>query len=39
MEERIVTKTQKGEGVQVQNQGDAERFFDVHGIVYAEFLP
>ena len=27
MEERIVTKTQKGEGVQVQNQGDADRFF------------
>ena len=27
MEERIVTKTEKGEGVQVQNQGDANRFF------------
>ena len=27
MEEHIVTKTQKGEGVQVQNQGDADRFF------------
>ena len=27
MEERIVTKTQKGEGVQVQNQGVADRFF------------
>ena len=27
MEERIVTKTQKGKGVQVQNQGDADRFF------------
>ena len=39
MEERIVTKTHKGEGVQVQNQGDADRFFDVHGIVNAEFLP
>ena len=39
MEERIVTKTQKGEGVLVQNQGDADRFFDVHGIVHAEFLP
>ena len=39
MEQRIVTKTQKGEGVQVQNQGDADRFFDVHGIVHAEFLP
>ena len=39
MEERIVTKTQKGEGVQVQNQGDADRFFGVHGIVQAEFLP
>ena len=39
MEERIVTKTQKGEGVQVQNQVDADRFFDVHGIVHAEFLP
>ena len=38
MEERIVTKTQNGEGVQVQNQGDADRFFfDVHGIVHAEF--
>ena len=39
MEERIVTKTQKGEGVQVQNQGDADRFFDAHEIVHAEFLP
>ena len=40
MEELIVTKTQKGEGVQVQNQGDPDRFFfDVHGIVHAEFLP
>ena len=39
MEEHIVTKTQKGEGVQVQNQGDADRFFDVHGIVHAKFLP
>ena len=27
MEKRIVTKTQKGEGVQVQNQGDDDRFF------------
>ena len=27
MEERIVTKTEKGKGVQVQNQGDANRFF------------
>ena len=27
MEERIVTKTQKGEGVQDQNEGDADRFF------------
>ena len=27
MEERIATKTQKGKGVQVQNQGDANRFF------------
>ena len=27
MEECIVTKTQKGEGVQVQNQNDADRFF------------
>ena len=27
MEERIATKTQKGEGVQVQNQGDDDRFF------------
>ena len=39
MEERIVTKTLKCEGVQVQNQGDADRFFDVHEIVHAEFLP
>ena len=38
MEERIVTKTQTGKGFQVQNQGDADRFFDVHGIVLAEFL-
>jgi len=38
MEERIVTKTQKGEDVQVQNQGDADHFFDVRGIVYTEFL-
>ena len=27
MDERIVTKTQKGEGVQVQNQSDDDRFF------------
>ena len=27
MEECIVTKTQKGDGVQVQNQGDADLFF------------
>ena len=27
MEERIVTQTQKGEGVEVQNQGDADRCF------------
>ena len=27
MEERIFTKTQKGKGVQVQNQSDADRFF------------
>ena len=27
MEECIVTKTQNGEGVKVQNQGDADRFF------------
>ena len=27
MEERIVTKTQKGKSAQVQNQGDADRFF------------
>ena len=39
MEERIVTKTQKGEGVQVQNQGDTDRFFDVRRIVHTEFLP
>jgi len=24
---------------QVQNQGDAYRFFDVHGIFHTEFLP
>jgi len=39
MDERIVTKTQKDEDVQVQNQGDADRFFYVHGIVHSEFLP
>jgi len=39
MEERIVTKTKKGEDVQVQNQSDTDRFFDVHGIVHTEFLP
>ena len=40
MEERIVTKTQKGEGVQVQNPCNADGFFfDVHEIVDAEFLP
>ena len=39
MEERIVTRTQKDEGVQVQNQGDADRFFNVYEIVLAEFLP
>ena len=27
IEEHIVTKTQKGEGVKVQNQGNADRFF------------
>ena len=27
MEERIITTTQKSEGVQVQNQGDADHFF------------
>ena len=37
-EERIVTKIQKGEGVQVQNQGNADRFFDVHGIFHTELL-
>jgi len=26
-EKRIVTKTQKGKDIQVQNQGDADRFF------------
>ena len=31
--------TQRGEGVQIQNQGDADRFFDVHGIVHVQFLP
>ena len=39
MEECIVTKTQKGVDIQVQNQCDADRFFNVHGIVHAEFLP
>ena len=39
MEERIMTKTLKCEGVQVQNQSDADYFFDVHGIVHAEFSP
>ena len=29
----------KSEGVQVQNQGDTDRFFDIHGIIHAEFLP
>ena len=37
MEKRFVTKTQKGKGVQVQNQGD-DRFFGVHGIVHVDFL-
>jgi len=37
MEECIVAKTQKGEDVQVQNQGDADRF-DVHEIVHTKFL-
>jgi len=37
MKERIVPKTQKGEDVQVQNQGDANRFFYVHGIVTQNF--
>ena len=37
MEERFVTKTQKGEGVPVHNQSDADRFFYVHGIIHAEF--
>ena len=39
MEQRIATNTHKGKGVQVQNQGDADRFSYVHGIVHAEFLP
>ena len=39
MEERIVTKTQKGEGVQVKIKVMLIAFFDVHGIVHAEFLP
>jgi len=38
-EEHTVTKTQKGDDVQVQNQGVADNFFDVHGIVHAEILP
>ena len=32
-------KDPKSEGVYVQNQGDANHFFDVHKIVHAEFLP
>ena len=39
MEERIVTKTQKGEGVQDKTKVMLITFFDVHGIVHAEFLP
>ena len=39
MKERIVTKTQKGESVQVQNQGNADCFFWCPGIVHSEFLP
>jgi len=40
MEERIVIKTQIGEDVQVQNQGDADCFFRCpYGIVHAELLP
>ena len=38
-QKKFVKKTKKRKGVQVQNQGDADRFFDVHGIVHAEFLP
>ena len=39
MKESIVTKTQKGEDVQVQNQVVLIALFDVRGIVQAEFLP
>ena len=39
MEEHIVTKTQKGEDIQVQTKVVLIALFDVHGIVQAEFLP
>jgi len=39
MEERIVTKIQKGEDVQVHTKVMLIAFFDVHGIFHAEFLP
>ena len=39
MEECIVTKTPKGEGVQVKIKVMLIAFCDVHGIVHAEFLP
>ena len=39
MEERIVTKIQQGEGVQVKTKVLLIAFFDVHEIVHAEFLP
>ena len=39
MEERIVTKTQKGEDVQVQTKMMLIAFFDILGVVQAEFLP
>jgi len=35
----LLPRPQKGKDVQVQNQGDTDRFFDDHGIVHAEFLP
>jgi len=40
MEERIVTKTKKGEDVQIfKTKVTLIAFFDVHGIIYTEFLP
>ena len=40
MQQRIVTKTQKGEGVfKSKTKVMLITFFDVHGIVHAEVLP